>query len=160
MNFHLITSDIYFFSLGKRPLVFLIGPSSGECTAIHLKNFQWGGHISFFKSYSQKTKKVTYFPSNFFVFILTSFTNHVIPTPDFFTTFSHSYSLHHGTVVLFLFHLPSELVIFFNFCQKMTKNFFPKFTYFFLRINATVGVTTPTAELKVLSHSFQNFFIK
>ena len=34
---------------------------SGRCTVTHFKNFQWGGLNSFFKRYSQKTKKVTYF---------------------------------------------------------------------------------------------------
>ena len=48
---------------------------------------------------------------------------------------------------------------FFNFCQKMTEFFFLKLVYFFHRINATVGVTTPTVRLKILSRSFTFFFL-
>ena len=82
---------LYFFSLGNWPLVSLLRSWSGGCTATHLKNFQWGGHDSFFRSYLQSTKKVTYFQSHFLVFILSYFTKHFIPTSDFYTTFSHSY---------------------------------------------------------------------
>ena len=130
MIFHLITSYIYFFALGKRLLVFLLGSWSKGCTVSHFENFNWGDHNSFFENYSQKTKKDTYFQSHFFVFILIYFTNHCIPTTHFFIIFSHSYSLHQGVVVLFPFHLPSELEIFFNFCQKMNKNYFPKLIFF------------------------------
>ena len=61
---------------------------------------------------------------------MTCFANYFIPSFHFFTTFSHSYSLHHGVIILVLSHLPSELEIFFYFCQKMTKNFFPKLKFF------------------------------
>ena len=131
MILYFVTFDIYFFALGKQLMVFLLSPWNGGCTATNLENFQWGGHSGFFKSYSQKTKKVTYFQSHFFVFILTYFTNHFIPTPHFFTTSSHSYFLYHGVVVLFPSHLLSESKIFFNFSQEMTKNVFPKLIFFF-----------------------------
>ena len=74
--------------------------------------------------HKKKTEKIENFQVNFFIFILTYFANHFIPTYDFFTTLPHSYSSHLGEIVLFISHLPSTLETFFYFCQKMTK-FFP-----------------------------------
>ena len=61
--------------------------------------------------------------------------NHFIPTPDFFTTFFHSYSLNHGAVVLFLFHLPSELEFFFQFLSKNDWIFFLNWFFFSIKWN-------------------------
>ena len=127
MIFYFITSNIHFFSLEKRPLVFLLGAQSEGCTATHFKNYQYGDHNGVFKSYSQKNKK-DIFSFTFFVYILSHFTKHFINTLDFLNTFSHSSSLHHSVVVLLLSHFPSKLEFFFNLCQKMTE-FFPKLIY-------------------------------
>ena len=92
---------------------------------------------------------------------MTYFANHFIPTPDVFTTLSHSNSLHHGAVVLFLTYLYFKIEKFFNFCRKMTEFFL---LIFFSPYKCHPGeggrVTTPTVELMVLSCSFKNIFNK
>ena len=73
-----------FFSLGKRLLVFLLGPWSERCSTTQLENFKSEAQNSFFKSYSQDTKKSHIFLVTFFCIYFDIFYEPLIPTSDFF----------------------------------------------------------------------------
>ena len=108
-----ITSNIFFFSAGKRLLGFLFGPQSRECTATHFKTCQWGAHDIFFKSYSQKSEKIQNFRVSFLYLYWPIFQTISSPLLIFFTILSRLYSLHHGALILFLSHSLSGLEFFF-----------------------------------------------
>ena len=130
----------------------------GDALPYILKIFSGEVIIAFSKVNHKKLKKSLIF-SQFFCIYFDTFYEPLHTHSSFFTTFPHSYSLHHGVVVLFPFHLPSEWNIFFNFNQKMTKNCLSKLIFFSSR-KCNPGVTTPTAEFKVLSRSFKKFLMR
>ena len=102
-----------------------------------------------FSSYSQKTESHIFLQNflHLFCHILRIFSSPLLLF--FFTTFSHSCSLHVCFVSL---SFSSRTGFFFYVCKKRTD--------FFFRINSTLGITTSTALLKMLSRLIKNFLMR
>ena len=126
---------------------------------------EWGMHchtfkhvgvlrIAFPEAYYKKLKK-----SNIFSRIVLYLFCHILrTTSSSLLIFYHILSLR--SLALWHNHFAS---LTFTFTFKIKKNFLylsKKWLKFFLRINATLWIITPTAELKVLYRSFEKFLMR
>ena len=119
LNFFLIICDFLFFIIHifflfteKLSSGFLLRPLSEGCPATHFKYFSVrSSYLStFLEVIHKKLGKL-----EIFRLISSQFTNHYIPSLDFFSTVTHLNFLPCDVIVSFLSHLPSNLEFIFLF---------------------------------------------
>ena len=158
MIIHFTQHPIYFFSpLESSPQDFCLDHCVRSILLFILKIFNGELMIACLKIIHKKLKKLKIFEQ-----ILLHLYRHTLQTTSFsFMIFFLPHSLTYIPCLMVQLICFSRIYLqnykFFSyFCSKMAKKNFPKFI-FFLRINAILGATSLTNELKMLFCSFKNF---